>query len=83
MMWPILLTYCSFLRVVPLGGWGGPEKDQVLLHCLVHGLAIICHLSGSALGTHSGLGSGLIGFGVVFVVRDPIVMWGQFQVNVS
>ena len=31
-------------RFFPLGGWGGPEKDRILWHCLVHGLAIIHHL---------------------------------------
>ena len=34
----------QLLRFFPLGGWGGPEKDQILWHCLVHGLAIIRHL---------------------------------------
>ena len=34
----------QLLRFFPLGGWGGPEKDQILRHCLIHGLAIIRHL---------------------------------------
>ena len=60
-----------------MGGWGGPEKDWVLRHCLVHGLAIICHLVQVLLqGTFPGSGSGLIGCGMVFIVRDPIVVWG-------
>ena len=60
-----------------MGGWGGPEKDRVLRHCLVHGLAIICHLVQVLLqGTFPGSGSGLIGCGTVFMVSDPIVVWG-------
>ena len=34
----------QLLRFFPLGGWGGPEKDRILWHCIVHGLAIIHHL---------------------------------------
>ena len=60
-----------------MGGWGGPEKDWILWHCLVHGLAIICHLVQVLLqGTFPGSGSGLIGYGTVFMVRDPIMVWG-------
>ena len=60
-----------------MGGWGGPEKDRVLRHCLVHGLAIIHHLVQVLLrGTFPGLGSGLIGCGMVFMVRDPNLVWG-------
>ena len=28
-----------------MGGWGGPEKDQILQHCLVQGLAIVHNLA--------------------------------------
>ena len=31
----------QLLRFFPLEGWGGPEKDWILWHCLIHGLAII------------------------------------------
>ena len=63
------------LRFFPLEGWGGPKKDRVLRHCLVHGLAIISHLVQVLLqGTFPGLGSGLIGCGMVFMVRDPIMV---------
>ena len=67
----------QLLRFFPLGGWGGPEKDWVLWHCLVHGLAIIHQLIQVLLqGTFPGSGSGLIGCGTVFMVRDPIMVWG-------
>ena len=67
----------QLLRFFPLGGWDGPEKDHVLRHCLVHGLAIICHLVQVLLrGTFLGLGSGLIGCGMIFMVRDPIMVQG-------
>ena len=60
-----------------MGGWGGPKKDWVLWHCLVHGLAIIRHLVQVLLrGMFPGLGSGLIGCGTVFKVGDAIVVWG-------
>ena len=60
-----------------MGGWGGPEKDQVLQHCLVHGLAIIHHFVQVLLqGTFPGSGSGLIGCGTVLMVRDPIMVRG-------
>ena len=60
-----------------MGGWGGPEKDQILQHCLIHGLAIIRHLVQVLLwGTFPGSGSGLISCGMVFVIRDPIVVQG-------
>ena len=60
-----------------MGGWGGPEKDWVLRHCFVHGLAIIHHLVQVLLqGTFPESGSGLIGCGTVFMVSDPIVVWG-------
>ena len=59
-----------------MGGWGGPEKDQVLQHCLIHGLAIICHLQDLPQGTFPGSGAGLIGCDMGCMVRDPTVMWG-------
>ena len=71
--------FFSFLRFFPLGGWGGPEKDWVLQHCLIHGLAIIHHLVQVLLqGMFPGSGSGLISCGMVFMVRDPIMVWGAF-----
>ena len=56
-------------KFFPLGGWGGPEKDRILRHCLVEGLAIICYLVlGSASGGITRSDSGLMGCDTVPVV---------------
>ena len=61
-----LFVMFQLSKFFPLGGWGGPEKNQILWHCLVQGLAIIRYLVlGSALGGIPRSDSGLMGCGTV------------------
>ena len=56
-------------KFFPLGGWGGPEKDRILQHCLVEGLAIVCYLVlGPASRGVPRSDSGLMGCDMVLVV---------------
>ena len=67
-----------------MGGWGGPEMDRILWHCLVQGLAIVRYLVlGSALGGVPGSDSGLMGCGTVLVVSgfDHSVRGGSGSVH--
>ena len=73
--------FCSYyvlaFKVFPLGGWGGPEKDQILWHCLVHGLAIIHHPVQVSL---QGAFQGQVQVSLVVVQflwsGDPIMLYG-------
>ena len=74
----------QLLRFFPLGGWGGPEKDWILWHYLVHGLAITCHLVQVLLwGTFQGRVQ--VSLAVVWFAWSGILSWceGQFRVGIS